>query len=258
MTKGAQAFIADLHLTAERPEAIALFQDFLQEAEGTLDRLYILGDLFEYWVGDDGAEEPEFAPIINALRRTTERGLPIAVIRGNRDFLLGPGFSARTGCVLLEDPHKLMLFGVPTLLSHGDLLCTDDHDYLSLRAQFQDPAWQARILKRPLAERVALARSLRRESGRAIGGKEAAILDVNAAAARSLLDGHGASRLIHGHTHRPGHYPLGTSAAPFVRVVVGDWYEGSSVLTAGPLGLTLSSVTDFPRAILDVMGRKNE
>jgi len=254
----ATAFIADLHLTAERPLAIALFRDFLHAAVSRLDRLYILGDLFEYWVGDDGADEAEFAPIIEALNQATLAGLRIAVMHGNRDFLLGSGFTERTGCTLLQDPHKLSLFGVPTLLSHGDALCTDDHDYLALRAQFHDPAWREQVMKRPLAERIAMARALRKESGQATVAKEAAILDVNAQAVNALLDAHGARRLIHGHTHRPGEYAAGDPAHPCARIVVGDWYEQSSVLSVGPLGLRLSSVADFPRTVLDVMGREHK
>ncbi len=254
----AQAFIADLHLTAERPEAIALFQEFLGYAQKQVDTLYILGDLFEYWVGDDGAEEPEFAPVISALRHATDGGLAIAVMHGNRDFLLGPGFTKATGCRLLEDPSRISLYGIPTVLSHGDALCTDDHEYLALRAQFRDPIWQNQILGRPLPERVAMARSLRRESGRATFAKDAAILDVNPDAVAELLLQQNARRLIHGHTHRPGEYLQESKDGLITRIVVGDWYEGSSVLIVGDAGLKLTAATDFPGAITDVMSRKHE
>ncbi len=254
----AQAFIADLHLTAERPEAIELFREFLGYTQERVETLYILGDLFEYWVGDDGALEPEFAPVISALRLATERGLTINVMHGNRDFLLGSDFAKATGCRLLEDPHRIALYGVPTVLSHGDALCTDDHEYLALRAQFRDPVWQEQILSRSLSERVAMARALRRESGRATFAKDAAILDVNPDAVTELLLQQNAERLIHGHTHRPGHYPQKTPGGLITRIVVGDWYEGSSVLIVGPRGLTLTAATDFPRAITDVMGGQHE
>ena len=254
----AQAFIADLHLTAERPEAIDLFREFLRQAQGSVENLYILGDLFEYWVGDDGAKEPEFAPVLAALRRATEYGLSIAVMPGNRDFLLGSDFARQTGCRLLEDPYALSLYGVATVLSHGDALCTDDHDYLALRAQFRDPLWQQHVLSRPLAERVAMARALRQESGQATSAKDAAILDVNLTAVTTILDDHRALRLIHGHTHRPGQYPAICRHGQAARIVVGDWYEGSSVFTVGPRGMKLTSVADFPRAITDVMSRENE
>ncbi|MHB8255446.1 MAG: UDP-2,3-diacylglucosamine diphosphatase [Acidiferrobacter sp.] len=253
-----QAFIADLHLTAERPLAIDLLQEFLGQARGKVEHLYILGDLFEYWVGDDGAEEPEFAPVVAALRSATEHGLGIAVMHGNRDFLLGPDFAKRTGCLLLDDPHRLLLYGVATVLSHGDTLCTDDHDYLALRAQFRNPAWQQQVLSRPLSERVAMARTLRQESGQATSAKDAAALDVNATAVTALLNHHHAQRVIHGHTHKPGQYPALSEAGPATRIVVGDWYEGSSVLTAGPHGLRLTSVADFPGAILDVVRGEHE
>ncbi len=249
----AQAFIADLHLTAQRPHAIGLFRDFLAAARGTLDHLYILGDLFEYWVGDDGADEPEFAPVVGALRAATDGGLAISVLHGNRDFLLGSRFAELTGCRLLDDPHELTLFGARTLVSHGDALCTDDREYQAMRRQFRDPRWQQQVLARPLAERIAMARTLRQESSRATPAKDAALLDVNTGAAGALLDRHALRRLIHGHTHRPGEYPVPTAQGPAVRIVVGDWYEGSSVLVVGPAGHVLIAVTDFPRAVADVM-----
>ena len=254
----AQAFIADLHLTAQRPQAIALFRDFLAQARDRLDHLYILGDLFEYWVGDDGVEEAEFAPVIAALRAATGTGLAISVLHGNRDFLLGERFAEMSGCRLQDDPHELTLFGIRTLISHGDALCTDDREYQALRAQFRDLRWQHQVLARPLAERIIMARALREESGRATPAKDSALLDVNTAAAGALLDHHGVRRLIHGHTHRPGEYPVPTAAGPGIRIVVGDWYEGSSVLVVGPAGHALVAVADFPRAVADVMRRQGK
>ena len=254
----ARAFIADLHLTAQRPHAIGLFRDFLEQAQGPLDQLYILGDLFEYWVGDDGADEPEFAPVVAALREATDTGLGISVLHGNRDFLLGARFAELTGCRLLDDPHELTLFGAPTLISHGDALCTDDREYQELRRQFRDPRWQQQILTRPLADRIAMARALRAESGRATPAKDATLLDVNTEAATALLERHGVRRLIHGHTHRPGEYPVPTAMGPGVRIVVGDWYEGSSVLVVGPARHALVAVADFPGAVADVMRGQRE
>ena len=254
----AQAFIADLHLTAQRPQAIALFRDFLAQARDRLDHLYILGDLFEYWVGDDGIDEAEFAPVIAALRAATGTGLAISVLHGNRDFLLGERFAEMSGCRLQDDPHELTLFGIRTLISHGDALCTDDREYQALRAQFRDLRWQHQVLARPLAERIVMARALREESGRATPAKDSALLDVNTAAAGALLDRHGVRRLIHGHTHRPGEYPVPTATGPGIRIVVGDWYEGSSVLVVGPAGHALVAVADFPRAVADVMRRQGK
>ncbi len=254
----ARAFIADLHLTAQRPQAIELFRDFLAQAQGLLDQLYILGDLFEYWVGDDGADEAEFAPVVAALRTATDRGLGISILHGNRDFLLGARFVELTGCRLLDDPHELTLFGTPTVISHGDALCTDDREYQELRRQFRDPRWQQQVLTRPLAERIAMARALRAESGRATQALDAAILDVNTEAASALLARHGVRRLIHGHTHRPGEYPVPTAAGLGARIVVGDWYEGSSVLVVGPARHALVAVADFPGAIADVMRGQDE
>ncbi len=254
----ARAFIADLHLTAQRPQAIELFRDFLAQAQGLLDQLYILGDLFEYWVGDDGADEAEFIPVVAALRTATNQGLRISVLHGNRDFLLGAHFVERTGCRLLDDPHELTLFGTPTLISHGDALCTDDHAYQDLRRQFRDPRWQQQILTRPLADRIAMARALRAESGRATQALDATVLDVNTEAASALLERHGVRRLIHGHTHRPGEYPVPTATGSGVRIVVGDWYEGSSVLVVGPARHALVAVADFPGAVAHVMRGQDE
>ncbi|MDA8360727.1 MAG: UDP-2,3-diacylglucosamine diphosphatase [Gammaproteobacteria bacterium] len=251
----AQAFIADLHLTMERPEAVALFETLLVAAVGRIDHLYILGDLFEYWIGDDGGREPEFAPVLAALKNATARGLPISVMHGNRDFLLSEGFAGMTGCQLLPDPYRLDLFGTPTLLSHGDALCTDDIAYMAMRRQFRDPRWQAQVLARGIPERMAMARALRAESGTATGSKTETIMDVNADAVRALLRQHGLQRLIHGHTHRPGHYHLGSTDGTLERVVVGDWYEGSSLLVAGPGGLRLTAATDLVGAVAQVMGR---
>ncbi len=248
-----QAFIADLHLTTERPTAITLFDELLGMAAGHIDHLYILGDLFEFWIGDDGSHSPEFAPVLAALKRATAGGLRISVMHGNRDFLLSAGFAAATGCTLLADPCRLDLFGTPTLLSHGDALCTDDTDYMAMRRQFRDPRWQQQVLSRSLAERTTMARNLRQQSGAATGYKSEIIMDVNAGAVRDMLREHGVRRLIHGHTHRPGRYPLESPEGPLERIVVGDWYEGSSVLVAGPGGLRLTAAADFLGAVAEVM-----
>ncbi|MHB1566272.1 MAG: UDP-2,3-diacylglucosamine diphosphatase [Acidiferrobacter sp.] len=248
-------FIADLHLCAERPAAMTLFQTLLEDASDRIGHLYILGDLFEYWIGDDGTGESGFVPIVEALQAATARGLRISVMHGNRDFLLGPAFAAATGCTLLTDPCRIDLFGTPTVLSHGDALCTDDHAYMALRTQFRDPQWQQQILTRSLYERLAMARALRHESSQATGAKDQAIMDVNDQAVTALLEQQQAQRLIHGHTHRPGRYPATTRLGPAERVVVGDWYEGSSALVVGPAGLTLAAATDVAGAIAQVMGR---
>lgn len=250
----AVAFIADLHLTMERPAGVALFTEFLGEAAGQLEHLYILGDLFEYWVGDDGAAEPEFAPILTALRQATTRGLPISVMHGNRDFLLSRKFTRTTGCILLRDPHPITLFGTRVLLSHGDALCTDDTEYMALRRRLRNPFWQWLILRRSLAARMAMARRLRRESSMATSQKPEMIMDVNTNAVRALLGRHRVRQLIHGHTHRPGRYQLDGPEGVLERVVVGDWYEGSSILVAGPRGLRLAAVPDLVGAIAEVMG----
>jgi UDP-2,3-diacylglucosamine hydrolase len=239
-------FVSDLHLDASRPQVTALFRDFLCSEVLHAEALYILGDLFEAWVGDDTAGEP--ADVVRAaLKAVTVAGVPVFVMRGNRDFLLGPRFAEATGVQLLPDPAVIVLNGEPTLLMHGDLLCTDDFAYQSFREQVRSPQWQEQFLAQPLAARVAFAEQARAASrehqqGMKGDGTLETITDVNQDAVRETLERYGVMRLIHGHTHRPAIHSLDLGAGRGQRIVLGDWYTQGSVLRASTDGFELASL----------------
>lgn len=236
-------FVSDLHLDPERPDITALFGRFLDgEARGA-DALYILGDLFEAWVGDDDPSEAG-AFVAERLRALAEAGVPAYFIRGNRDFLLGDAYAARCGMTLLDDPTVVDLHGTPTLLLHGDLLCTDDAAYQQFRAQTRDPQWQAQFLAQPLAGRLAFAAQARAASQARYGelvakGMAETIGDVAPATVQAWFERFGVRRMIHGHTHRPAFHDEGHGRT---RIVLGDWYEQGSVLRVSADGCDLASL----------------
>ncbi|BAU47308.1 UDP-2,3-diacylglucosamine hydrolase [Sulfurifustis variabilis] len=239
----ATLFISDLHLTAARPEITALFLDFLaREARGA-DALYILGDLFEYWIGDEAVDAPEYRPMIAGLRGLTDAGVPLYVMHGNRDFLMGPAFERATGCRLLPDPARIDLYGTAVLLTHGDALCTRDEEYMTFRAVVRDPEWQRGFLTKSVAEREAIARNYRELSRQSTAAKRPEIMDVTPAAVTELLRARGVRDLIHGHTHRPAEHVFELDGAPARRVVLGDWYDQGSVLRCTPDGWSLATLT---------------
>ncbi|WP_440995286.1 UDP-2,3-diacylglucosamine diphosphatase [Arhodomonas sp. SL1] len=221
-------FISDLHLDPQRPAIIRLFAEFLATEATTAGALYILGDLFEAWIGDDAISGDE--PPLRALYGLTRRGVPVRVMRGNRDFLLGERFAELTGVELLPDPSVIRIDGVPVALAHGDALCTDDHDYQRFRAMVRDPAWQDEFLARPLAEREAYARQAREQSSARNERLDDTLMDVNPQAVAALMREQGVSTLIHGHTHRPAIHRLELDGHPAERIVLGDWYDQGSVL----------------------------
>jgi UDP-2,3-diacylglucosamine hydrolase len=236
-------FVSDLHLDPSRPDITALFLRLLREEAVHADALYILGDLFEAWVGDDAEGEPAMQ-VRAALRALVDAGVPVHVMRGNRDFLFGPRFAAETGARLLPDPAVVPLYGEPTLVMHGDLLCTGDAAYQSFRATVRDPAWQARFLAQPLPAREAFAaqaRAASREHQDAVGPM-AAITDVAPDAVATTLARYGVRRLIHGHTHRPAIHALQVDGRAAQRVVLGDWYTQGSVLRVDADGLELMAL----------------
>jgi UDP-2,3-diacylglucosamine hydrolase len=222
-------FISDLHLDAVRPEITALFRRFLDAEARQAEQLYILGDFFEVWIGDDNPD-PHHAEVIQALRRLTDSGVPVSFMRGNRDFIIGADFAAKTGVTLLEDPTVVDLYGIRTLLMHGDTLCTDDVEYQAMRRTFRDPRWQQAMLARPLAERRAFASNARAESKSRIAVKAEYIMDVNQQAVDAIMREHGVRRLIHGHTHRPAVHHFQSDGSTKERIVLGDWYEQLSCL----------------------------
>jgi UDP-2,3-diacylglucosamine hydrolase len=217
-------FISDLHLAEDRPQANERFIAFLEGEARAAQALYILGDFFEYWIGDEDLGEPFNAVIAGLLRGLSRHGTQLYFMHGNRDFLVGAGFCEATGARLLEDPTVVQLEGEPTLLMHGDTLCTDDHDYQAWRRTARDPAWQAAFLAKSLAERRGTIMALREKSKAVIQAKPAEIMDVNDSAVREAFRRHGVRRLVHGHTHRSGHHSLEVDGRACGRWVLPDWY----------------------------------
>ena len=229
-------FISDLHLCRERPEINALFFRFLRERVPGSDALYILGDLFEYWAGDDDLAEPLHAQIAAALRQVSDSGVPLYFMHGNRDFLVGHEFARVTGAKLLDDPTVVDLYGTPTLLTHGDTLCTDDVKYQAFRLQIRDPAWQKDFLAKPLAVRKAMIENVREQSAREVKEKPPEIMDVNGTAVAEAFRRHGCSRMIHGHTHRPAHHVHDVDGRSCERWVLTDWYGAGGALEVSNAG----------------------
>jgi len=223
-------FISDLHLDAARPEIVRLFRRFLAGlGPANCRALYVLGDLFEAWIGDD-EDDPTALQVLADLGGLAKRGVPLYLMRGNRDFLMGTGIETATGATLLPDPSVVNLDGRPALLMHGDTLCTGDRDYQAFRRMVRDPGWQQDFLARPLAERRAMAAALRETSRQETAGKPAGIMDVSPEAVAKALREHGVDLLIHGHTHRPAIHDFELDGRPRRRIVLGDWYEQGSVL----------------------------
>src|SRR5580658_3127097 len=221
--------VSDLHLGAGFEPAIEQFGEFLATSAAAAETLYILGDLFESWVGDDDRSAAA-ERVCGALRGLSEAGVPCFVLHGNRDFLLGPGFAARTGCRLLADPVVADFDGERVLLTHGDALCTDDHAYQELRTMVRNPAWQRRFLALPLAHRETLAGEVRAGSRRHTARTVPNIMDVNPAAVAAAFRAARVRRMIHGHTHRPGVHDGTIDGAAVQRIVLGAWYEQGSYL----------------------------
>ena len=235
-SRGRTLFVSDLHLDDSRPAAVAQFEQFLAGIAPGADHLYILGDLFESWVGDDGIALPLPARTAARLFEASMR-VPIAFMHGNRDFLVAERFAAETGVKLLTDPTVVDLYGTPTVLLHGDTLCTGDHAYQHFRAQVRDPAWQAAALARPLAERVAIAQKMRADSEGAKQGKSMEIMDVAPEAVEQAFADCGCTVMIHGHTHRPGRHVHRVNGRECVRWVLNDWYSGCGYLEASAEGI---------------------
>jgi len=231
-------FISDLHLASERVSVVEQFFRFLEGPVHGAQALYVLGDLFEYWVGDDDLDEPLNQSVVNAIAATSRRGTAVYFMQGNRDLLVGGGFAQRTSATLLKDPTVLELFGTRTLLMHGDTLCTDDLAYQQFRAYAHNPQNQAQFLAQPVAARHAEMETLRARSEAAKHGKSTEIMDVNEDAVEQALRQAGYPRLIHGHTHRPGHHAHHVDGHVCERWVLGDWYESGSYLRCDETGCT--------------------
>jgi UDP-2,3-diacylglucosamine hydrolase len=218
-------FISDLHLADERPEINAIFFRFLGETAGTADALYILGDLFEYWVGDDQLDHDSLArAVVDSLRRVSNSGTNIFFMHGNRDFLIGERFAREAGLTILPDPTLIKLYGQPVLLMHGDTLCTDDVAYQKFRAQTRTNEWKDATLARPYKARQQLARSIRTQSDTEKSQKAEEIMDVTEATVEEVFRQHHYPLMIHGHTHRPATHRLLIDDHACERWVLADWH----------------------------------
>jgi UDP-2,3-diacylglucosamine hydrolase len=218
-------FISDLHLSPRSPGATRLFLHFLATRARQAEELFILGDLFETWIGDDDIESGEHADIVAALRAASDAGLKISLMHGNRDFLLGTSFAAATGIRLLHDPYILSTPEWQFVLSHGDALCLDDTAYMAFRTQVRDPAWQAALLAKPLAERRAIAAHMREVSESSQRDKANPYTDLQPAATDDFLRAHGYATFIHGHTHQPAKHDHIVDGIHVERWVLADWHE---------------------------------
>lgn len=229
-------FISDLHLEDEEPRATRTLLSFLAGPAREADALYILGDLFEFWIGDD-ALSAAARQVATATLELAGSGVPCYFMHGNRDFLLGPSYAAQAGLQLLPDYHVADLYGQPTLLLHGDTLCTDDVQYQAFRKQCRDPAWQANILGLSVEQRLEMARGARDASAQHTRASAAEIMDVNEPAVLETFAEYAVSRMIHGHTHRPAvhHYQL-ENGGDAERIVLADWYESGSCLRVSACG----------------------
>ncbi len=215
-------FISDLHLQALEPQTFAAWQRYLQTS--VADAVFLLGDIFEVWVGDDVlTQENGFESQCATVLRAASTRMDVHIMRGNRDFLIGPALAATSNCTLLEDPTVLTYAGARWLLTHGDALCVDDTDYMQFRIKVRSAAWQTNFLNQPLTERLAIALSLRKQS-EARKRSETVYADVDFAAANALLQAQGAAHMVHGHTHKPATHPLDAGRE---RLVLSDWDLGA-------------------------------
>ena len=232
-------FISDLHLDDQRPETTALMQEFLLDEAVTADALYILGDLFEFWLGDDVPSQSSIA-IAGDLSRVSGSGVPCYFMDGNRDFLLHEAYAKQAGVKLLPEEHVIDLYGERVLLMHGDSLCTDDIAYQQLRTLVRNPAWQQDILSKTPQERLQMALQLRDASAEHKGNEDMSIMDVNQDEVIRAFERHDVLRMIHGHTHRPATHDLEINGQNAQRIVLGDWYTQGSVLRVQPGSYELS------------------
>jgi UDP-2,3-diacylglucosamine hydrolase len=221
-------FISDLHLSQDHPLSTDLFLRFVADVSPDAEALYILGDLFEYWAGDDDLNDPYHLRITSALRQLDERGTRIYIMHGNRDFLMEEELGSACNATLLDDPTLLDLYGTPTLLTHGDALCTDDAEYQQFRNRVRNGDWQCQFLSQPLAQRKSQIEQMRLHSETQKSGKQMELMDVNAGAVDELLRRHGYPRVIHGHTHRPAKHLHQVDGHTCERWVLGDWDSGKA------------------------------
>ncbi len=241
----ATLFISDLHLSGERPAINRRLFAFLREQAPRAAALYVLGDLFEYWIGDEELDAPDGDPlarkVAEAFGGLSRKGVGVCLMHGNRDFLIGKRFCELSGARLLDDPSVEKIGGARTLLMHGDTLCTDDVDYQAWRKVARSRDWQREFLAQSLPERRKALQALRAKSKEVVGAKPAEIMDVNDGAVREALREHRLTRLVHGHTHRPARHTLEVDGRPCERWVLPDWYERGGYLSIDDAGPRLVS-----------------
>jgi UDP-2,3-diacylglucosamine hydrolase len=234
-------FVSDLHLEAAKPEIAEQFLEFLKVEAVSSDALYVLGDLFEYWVGDDDPNA-HYATIKEALHTLVDHKVPVFLMHGNRDFMIGDAFARETGVTLLPDPHLLDIHGSRVLLCHGDAMCTDDVKYQEVRKMTRNPEWFAMMMQKSLAERQALGAQARAASMAHGDTIHEAIQDVNQTAVERNFREYGVATILHGHTHRPAIHKLEIDGNPVSRIVLGDWFTQGSVVRWDKDGPVLSAM----------------
>lgn len=229
--------ISDIHLCASQSHTNKLFTHFVQQIAPKAEALFILGDLFEYWAGDDDLHDPYHNSIAEMLLVLSKSGSAIYLMHGNRDFLMAEELAASFHATLLPDPTLIDLYGTTTLLSHGDALCTDDVQYQQFRHQVRSESWKKQFVERPLPDRKRHIEELRRMSVESKADKQASIMDVNDESVAALLREYNYPRLIHGHTHRPARHLHHVDGHNCERWVLGDWYEKSNALRCDVAGI---------------------
>lgn len=237
-------FVSDVHLNSARGNIVRAFIDFLDEKARHADALFILGDLFDEWLGDDD-DKPPHREVSDALAALTATGLSVSVVHGNHDFLLGKKFAKRSGCTLLGDHTIIDVYGTSTLIMHGDTLCTRDVNYQAFRKMTRNPIMQKMFLSMSLDKRVEKAANLRRESREDMALKADDIMDVTPDAVDDIMRKHEVRHLIHGHTHRPAIHNFMLNGQEATRIVLGDWYEQDSVLIWDEAGYRLGRIADL-------------
>lgn len=237
-------FVSDIHLDAKRSAVVDLFNQFLIKRAIHADALYILGDLFEYWIGDD-APYLEYQNTFQALEKVTSNDIPVYFLHGNRDFLIAKSFAEKTGITLIKEEHIVSIYNQNILMMHGDTLCTDDIAYQNFRKKTHNKFLQWCTLRLPVSARKKLAEKLRNTSSQAVADKPADIMDVNQTAVEQALSRHQTTCLIHGHTHRPAIHEFSFNQQACTRVVLGDWYQQGSVLTLTPEGMELQNFSQL-------------
>ena len=234
-------FISDLHLSGERENITKLFINFLDQRASNADALYILGDLFEVWPGDDMIQ-PDYEESIAKMKQLADNGLPLFIMQGNRDFLMAEKFAEVSGATLIEDPTVIDLYGTPTLLMHGDTLCSDDIDYQMFRTMVRDPRWKEDFFAKPNEERLAMTSKYRNISKTETARKKMEVMDVNQQTVEQVMLEKNIHQLIHGHTHRPAIHDFIVDNKNMKRIVLGDWFEQGSVLVCDDAGCQLESL----------------